>query len=286
MHFGATTQDIVDTAAVLQIRDAFGELLRTLLAVTDDLAGSIEKHRADSVMGRTLLQPALPIRLAWRLACWLDPAVEVVDAIVLARGRLPLQLGGPVGDLSSFRGRGERVVQALASRLGLAVPTIPWHADRRPIASSVTLASRAAGVCEKIATDLLLLSQREIAEVELPAGGSSSMAHKRNAIGAVRAVAAARACRGVASIVTCAPAHELERAAGSWHAEWFAVPLVFHVAGAAVEATSESVAGAVFDASRASEHLRGATLPDATDVERLVDRVLSRYEGIRGLPRS
>jgi 3-carboxy-cis,cis-muconate cycloisomerase len=210
--------------------------------------------------------------------------VALVEEIGAARARLPVQLGGPVGDLSSFRGSGEGVVQAFAARLALSVPLVPWHADRWPIVSSVALATRAAGACEKIAADLLLLSQREIAEVELPAGGSSSMPHKKNAIGAVHAVAAARACRGVASIVTAAPAHELERAAGGWHAEWFAVPLAFHAAGAALAAASACVNDAVFDASRASAHLGVHEMPSSSDAERLVARVVERYTKLRARP--
>jgi 3-carboxy-cis,cis-muconate cycloisomerase len=281
LHFGATTQDIVDTTQVLQIRDAFEQLSGALLAIAGHLVESIEKYPTAAVVGRTLLQPALPILLSWRLACWLEPIVALAEEIVAARARLPVQLGGPVGDLSSFRGGGERVVEAFATRLALSVPPMPWHTDRGPIVSSVAVAVRAAGLAEKIAADLLLLSQSEVAEVALPSGSSSSMAHKKNAIGAVRAVAAARACRGVAHIVGSAPSHELERAAGSWHAEWFAVPLAFHTAGAALEAVSTCVAGAVFDAKRAAENLGQHSPPDTSDARRLVARVVERYERLR-----
>jgi 3-carboxy-cis,cis-muconate cycloisomerase len=286
LHFGATTQDIVDTALVLQIREAFDELSHSLMTIAERLVASIERYPTDWVVGRTLLQPALPIKLSWRLTRWLEPVVALAEEIHAARARLPLQLGGPVGDLSSFRGGSEPVAQALARRLALSVPAMPWHADRRPIVSSVVLAARAASVSEKIATDLLLLSQREVAEVELPAGRSSSMAHKKNAIGAVRAVAAARACHGVAHRVTGATAHELERAAGSWHAEWFAVPLAFHTAAAALEATAACVVGATFDVKRAAENLGeqadARVARDTADSERLVARVLERYRKLGG----
>jgi 3-carboxy-cis,cis-muconate cycloisomerase len=104
-----------------------------------------------------------------------------------------------------------------------------------------------------VASDLLLLSQHEIGELRLPAGGSSSMPHKKNAMVAVRALAAARACHGVASVVTGAPPHELERAAGSWQSEWFALPMVFHTAAAALDSTREAVSAMEFDARRAAE---------------------------------
>ncbi len=277
LHFGATSQDIIDTAAVLQIRDAFGEIANLQEGLADGLAACIEKYAHDWVMGRTLMQPALPTRFAWRVACWLDAVLELNDDVATLVAHLPVQLGGPVGDLSTFGGKGTDTVVAFARQLGLAVPSIPWHTDRRPIVSSVALAQRAASAAEKIATDLVLLSQGEVGEIRIPAGGSSSMPHKKNAMLAVRAVAAARACRGVGSVILHAPSHELERAAGSWHAEWFAVPLVFHTAGASLSAAREAVSRLEFDAERASSNLDGAVLPSPSDADRLVGRVVERH---------
>ncbi|HEX4335224.1 MAG TPA: lyase family protein [Polyangiaceae bacterium] len=281
LHFGATSQDIVDTGTALQLRDAFGELTRLLASTADGLAALIEKHPRDVVVGRTLMQPAVPMRFAWRVACWLDPLLDVLDAIAATVARVPVQLGGPVGDLTAFGDAAPRVVEAFASDLGLAVPAVTWHTSRGPIVESTTLAVRVAGVAEKIASDLVLLSQREIAEIALPSGGSSSMPHKKNAFVAIRAVAAARACRGVASTVVFASPHELERAAGSFQAEWFAVPLAFQTAGAAAEATRHAVTHLTFDAKRALENLEGATLLEPTGADRLVARVVERHRRSR-----
>jgi 3-carboxy-cis,cis-muconate cycloisomerase len=132
-----------------------------------------------------------------------------------------------------------------------------------------------------VASDLLLLSQHEIGELRLPAGGSSSMPHKKNAMVAVRALAAARACHGVASVVTGAPPHELERAAGSWQSEWFALPMVFHTAAAALDSTREAVSAMEFDARRAAENLGGVSLPNPAQADRLVALVVERHRRLR-----
>jgi len=284
LHFGATSQDIIDTGSMLQARDSLVELGRLLEAMADGLASAIEKHPHDFIIGRTLMQPALPTRFAWRVAGWLDPVLDVLEQIAAAR--LPVQLGGPVGDLAPFGESASKVVDAFATRLGLSSPHIPWHADRRPIVSSVALADRAASVAEKIAADLILLSQKELAELRIPAGGSSSMPHKQNAMLAVHAVAAARACHGVSSIVLQAPPHELERAAGSWQAEWFALPLAFQASGAALDATRRAVCNMVFDAKRALANIDGASLPDPSAADRLVLRVVERYRQRGGQRRS
>ena len=128
------------------------------------------------------------------------------------------------------------MVAGVARRLGLAAIDYAWHTDRAPIGEVISLVERTVSWVAKIAHDVALLSQPELGEVEVRAGSSSAMAHKRNPIDAVRALAAADACHGAASICTAARPHEFERAAGSWHAEWFAIPLVLHTAAAALDA--------------------------------------------------
>jgi 3-carboxy-cis,cis-muconate cycloisomerase len=280
LHLGATSQDIMDTGVVLQLRDGMGELTRLLDATADALVAVVERHPHDLVLGRTLLQPALPTRFALRVASWLEPLLELAQAIDVARAALPAQLGGPVGDLGAFGAHADRVVTAFARRLELSVPLVPWHTDRRPIVSAVYLATRAATQAEKIASDLVLLAQAEVAEVTLPAAGSSSMAHKKNPMLAIHAVSAARACHGVAGVVLHASPHAFERAAGSWQAEAFAVPLTFQAAGAAVDAVRVSIAGMALDPEQASRNLARAGVPPAADLsaaDALVTRVLERY---------
>ncbi|HEX3597060.1 MAG TPA: lyase family protein, partial [Polyangiaceae bacterium] len=282
LHFGATSQDILDTGTMLQVRDGFAELSRLLEDTADALAASIRRHPRDWVMARTLLQPALPTRFAWRVACWLDPVLELLDGVERAAQGLPVQLGGPVGDLAAFGDSGAAVVASFAKELGLSVPSMPWHTDRRPVAESVFIADRAAGAAEKVSADLLLLSQKDVAEMRVPTAGSSSMGHKQNAISAVRAVAAARACHGVSGIILQAQAHELERAAGSWQSEWFALPLVFQTAGAALAAARDVVAGMELDVRRAAENLDGADLPEASPADAMVVQVMERHRRRRG----
>jgi 3-carboxy-cis,cis-muconate cycloisomerase len=280
LHFGATSQDIIDTAQVLHMRDGLVSLRASLRRIAQGLAALTERHRGDWVLARTLLRPAVPMRFGVRGARWLDPVLGHIEDIAAALPRLAVQLGGPVGDLSPFGDSGDAVVAAFARALGLAAPRMPWHTDRRPMLECASLVERTSGTAATIATDLLLLSQPEIGEVQIATGTSSSIPHKKNAIGAVRAVAAAQACHGIAAIITGAPPHELERAAGSWQAEWFALPLVFHTASAAVESAAKCVDTVTFDAARAAKNVGAMPLPDPAPGDRLVERVLERYRSL------
>jgi 3-carboxy-cis,cis-muconate cycloisomerase len=277
LHFGATSQDILDTATVLQLNDSLAVLGELLDEVAERLVSLIERHARDWVMARTMMQPALPIRFALRVARWLNPILQHMEDVAGAAERLPVQLGGPVGDVASYGPAADAVVRSFAEELHLAVPLVPWHTDRRTIVVSVSLVDQIAGAAASIAADLLLLSQPEIGELHPPASGSSAMPHKRNAIGAVHAIAAARACHGVSSIVVGAAPHELERAAGNWHAEWFAVPLALQTAGAAVLATRDAIRGTTFDAARALRNIEIVTLPDPSGADLFVERVTQRY---------
>jgi 3-carboxy-cis,cis-muconate cycloisomerase len=286
LHYGATSQDVIDTATMLQTRDALGVLAAFIRELADGLASLIERHPADWVMARTLMRPALPVRFALRVARWLEPMLESLEALDAARAHLPVQLGGPVGDLASFADAADAVVNAFAHDLGLSVPRIPWHTDRGPVRTTLSLVERAVSSAATIAADLVLLSQPELGEIRLPGGGSSSMPHKENPISAVRTLAAAQACHRVAAIVTGAPPHELERAAGSLQAEWFAVPLVFQTASAALSSVRSAVSALTFDPERATKNLGGATLPDPRAADRLVARVVERHRRLRGTGRT
>jgi 3-carboxy-cis,cis-muconate cycloisomerase len=282
VHHGATSQDIVDTALVLQVTDALALLDRDLCTLSDGLHGMITACGTATAVARTLLQPALPIPFALRAARWLDPVLRHIEDVRVARRELPVQLGGPTGDLAAFGAAASPVVRDLADQLHLRAPELPWHTDRAPITTTVGAVVRTARTAATIAVDLALLAQPEIGEVRLRAGGSSSMPGKRNPIDSVRAIAAADACAGAGAMVTGARPHELERAAGGWHVEWFAVPLVLHTGGAAVAAVAEAVAGAEVDVVRAEANAAGAAAPDQTAAFELVDRVQARYGQIRG----
>jgi 3-carboxy-cis,cis-muconate cycloisomerase len=277
LHYGATSQDILDTATMLQIRDALLALRTTLFGLAGGLVSIIERHPGDFVVGRTLLQPAVPIRFAWRVTQWLVPVLDLLDQTSAAAAGLPVQLGGPVGDGSPFGKAATTVVHAFAQELSLSAPTSAWHGDRRPVLAAAVLVDQIARHAATIAAALVVLSQSEIGEVRLPPGCSSSMPHKANAISAVHALAAARCCHGVMTILTGAHPHELERAAGSWHAEWFALPLVFHTASAALEAITEAVSKLVFDRARAEANLGGASLSPTPHADEAVNAAISRY---------
>ncbi len=240
LHHGATTQDVVDTAMVLQARDGLAALRTDLLALGRDLRTVAVTHRDSPTAAWTFLQPAVPTTMGRRVAGWLDAVVTHLRDLRELAVALPVQLGGPSGTLDALGADGVAVVDAVADELGLRAPVLPWHTDRTVVARMVGAVQRTARTMATIGTDLALLAHDDV--VRMRAGGSSSMPGKRNPIDATRAVAAAEACGGAASIVTRGRPHELERGVGGWHAEWVAVPLVFHTAGAAVEAIGAALA--------------------------------------------
>jgi 3-carboxy-cis,cis-muconate cycloisomerase len=284
LHHGATSQDVIDTALVLQLRDALGLIDADLRTLAMDLRALIERDGATTVMARTLLQPAVPIPFGLRVARWMAPAVHGLRDLRAVRAALPVQLGGPAGDLAAYGDAAPRVVEAFAQRVGLRAPDLPWHTDRTPITTAVAAVAAVARTAATIAVDLALLAQAEVGEVRMRPGGSSSMPGKRNPIDAVRAVAAADACAGLAATVTGARPHELERAAGGWHTEWLAVPLAVQTAGAAVAAVGEAVAGAELDPARAAANLGAATTPDPAAALLLIQHVLVESEQVLGAP--
>jgi 3-carboxy-cis,cis-muconate cycloisomerase len=222
VHRGATSQDVMDTAAMLVARTAVEAITADLRAAADSAADLAAAHRDRPAAGRTLLQQAAPITVGLRAAGWCSGLDAAADA--LAAWRPAVQLGGAVGTLAAFDGHGRAVRAALARRLDLVDPPLAWHTERGRIAELAGLLGRAGAAVGSVATDLVLLAQTEVGEVreDVPGrGGSSTLPHKRNPVAAVSARAAAVAAPGlVASVLTAASLHEHERAAGPWHAEW------------------------------------------------------------------
>ena len=281
VHHGATTQDAIDTATMLQAREAL-DILETGLTTVARLAASlVEEFRGQPQIGRTFLQHARPTTFGLRAACWLDPTVRHISALRRARGELVVQLGGPVGNLAPYHGQGLVMMGALATRLGLETPTLPWHTDRSRVWELVSTVERAARTMAKIAVDIALLAQSEVAEVRVRAGGSSSMGEKRNPIDAIRAVAAAEVCSGAAAMVTAGRPHELDRAIGGWHVEWLAIPLLFQTAAAAVEGVSTSLGSLEVDADRMRSQVGQLGVEPNHDQD-LINRVLSEFELVVG----
>jgi 3-carboxy-cis,cis-muconate cycloisomerase len=222
VHRGATSQDVVDTASVLVTRRAVAIITADLTAAADAAAGLAREHRDRAAAGRTLLQQAAPITVGLRAAGWASGLDDAVRA--LRSWRPAVQLGGAVGTLAAFAGRGRGVRSALARRLDLEEPALAWHTERGRVADLAGLLGRAGAAIGSVSTDLVLLAQTEVGEVreDVPGrGGSSTLPHKRNPVAAISARAAAVAVPGlVAALLTAASGHEYERAAGPWHAEW------------------------------------------------------------------
>ncbi len=222
VHSGATSQDVVDTAAMLVAHRALGPLLEDLRAAAAAAARLAAEHRATVLAGRTLLQQAVPVTLGLKAAGWMTGLDDAIECLTTVRDeRLAVQLGGAAGTLASLGDRGVEVMVAMAGLLGLAEPALPWHTIRTRPAELAGALGTAAGVVAKAARDITLLAQTEVAEVaEGASGGSSTMPHKRNPVAAVSAAACAAQAPGLVATLLGAMAHEHERAAGSWHAEW------------------------------------------------------------------
>jgi 3-carboxy-cis,cis-muconate cycloisomerase len=236
VHMGATSQDIVDTAAMLVSRAAVAAVLADVRACADTLASLAATHRSTVQVGRTLLQQALPTTFGYVAAGWLGGLTA--SGAALGAVRLPAQLGGAVGTLASLGVDGPAVAAAFARRLGLVAADLPWHTDRGPVADLAGGLGRLCGSVAKIAGDVVLLAQTEVGEVSESAGagvgGSSTMPHKRNPVAAVSARACAFSAPGLVATLLGAMAQEHQRAAGGWHAEWRPLRELLRGTGSAV----------------------------------------------------
>ncbi len=279
VHHGATTQDIVDTALMLVVRDGLDVLERNLAGCADDLTRLAVDHRDTPMTARTLLQSAGQTTFGVRVVQWLEPLARHTASLHTRASSLPVQLGGPIGIADAFPDGGVDLVAKLAENLGLAAPVLAWHTERSRLGEVVGLVDSVAAWVGKVGLDLVLLAQSGIGEVRMRPGGSTSVADKRNPIDAVRAVAASAACSANVSLVTGGRPHELERAAGGWHTEWFAVPVAFQTGGAAVEAISRAIGSIEVDADRMLSNLNSPVDPTALrSATLLVDRVVAHVD--------
>ena len=229
VHWGATTQDITDTALVLQLRAALDPIERDLLALIRALATQAERHRSLVMAGRSFLQQALPVSFGYKAAVWLSPLLRHVERLHQLKPRLlQVQFGGAVGTLASLGDRGRAVTERLADDLGLGCPLAPWHSARDGIAELGAWLGLVAGSLAKFAGDVTLLAQTEFGELvettETGRGGSSTMPQKRNPIISTHIVAAALAVEAQVPLLLAAQHHQLERAVGPWQAEALALP--------------------------------------------------------------
>ena len=233
MHWGATTQDIMDTATVLQVREALALVEADLAAIDAALAGLAAKHRHTVMAGRTHLQHALPVTFGYKAAVWLAMVRRHRQRLAELRPRVLVgQFAGAAGTLASLGDKGLAVHDALMDELGLARPAAPWHVARDGLAETVAFLGLVTGSLAKIATDVMLLMQTEVAEAFEPfvagRGSSSTMPQKRNPISCELIVAAARIVRGNVGLMLDAMAADHERATGPWQLEWVAHPRGVH----------------------------------------------------------
>jgi 3-carboxy-cis,cis-muconate cycloisomerase len=224
VHRGATSQDVVDSAAMLLAKRAVGAVLADLEGAADAAARLADAHRDTLMVGRTLLQHAVPITFGLEAAGWLMGLDAGAARLRTVRDeRLAAQLGGAAGTLSGVGDAALEVVAAFARELDLVEPVAPWHTERTRIGELAGALGEACGTIAKVAGDVVLLAQTEVGEVREGGGergGSSTMPHKHNPVAAVSARAAARQAPGLCATLLASMEHEHQRAAGAWHAEW------------------------------------------------------------------
>jgi 3-carboxy-cis,cis-muconate cycloisomerase len=262
LHWGATTQDIMDTAAVLQIFGGLRLIEEDLTAVRSHLAELARKYRDTPIAGRTHLQHALPVTFGYKAAVWLYALDRHAERLHQLRPRVLLvQFGGAAGTLASL-GDGEEGLKTraeLAGELGLGDPPITWHVVRDGIAETVQVLALLGGSLGKIAYDVMLMSATEFGEAAEPfvqgRGSSSTMPQKRNPISCEQILAAAKVLRQHAGLVLDAVVTDFERATGPWHVEWVALPEAFGYAAGALHQTRFMLGGLIVDADRMAKNL-------------------------------
>jgi 3-carboxy-cis,cis-muconate cycloisomerase len=284
VHLGATSQDILDTAAMLVSNRALASLLDDAHAAARAAATLADRHRATPMSGRTLLQQALPVSFGLCAAGWLVGIAEARERLVEVREReLAVQMGGPVG------ARAPALATAVAAELGLTEPLMPWHTNRVRMAALAAALGALAGVLAKVARDVTLLAQNEVGEVRegggSERGGSTAMVHKQNPVAAVSLLACARRVPGLVATMLSAMEQEHERAAGAWQAEWGTLSELLALTGAAASWGRELLEHLELDVDRMRENLErlaAAGVSEAAEPERhlgaaseLIDRALA-----------
>lgn len=251
VHFGATSQDVMDTAVALCIRQAARRICELAVELGDAAAALARQHASTPTVARTLLQPATPVPFGWKAAMWLAPLARSYPHFRKAvEEACVLQLGGAAGTLSAFGERGEALARALADELDLR-PSITWHSARDAFARLGSECAIIVGIAGKIARDVALLMQPEIGEASEPAGdgrgGSSSMPHKRNPSGCLLALEAAMRAPGLAATLLCELGPEHERGIGQWQAQWFTLRELACATASGLAAMSEVLQGLQVD---------------------------------------
>jgi len=280
VHWGATSQDTVDTGAILQLGEAFGLVERDLSRLSEVLLKLAEEHRATPMVARTWMQQALPTTFGFVVAGWLDAVLRHRRRLAEMRPRvLSLQFGGAVGTMAALSGRGPAVAEALAAELRLTLPAAPWHAHRDRLAEVAAFLGLVTGTLGKIARDISLCAQTEVAELFEPSGegrgGSSTMPQKHNPVTCAVVLAASTRVPGLVSAILSVLPQEHERGLGGWHAEWELLPEIVRLSGGALHHLSEMLPGLEVDCERMLANLettRGLIFAEAVSMA-LADRM-------------
>ena len=259
-HWGATTQDIMDSGLALQMRDALDLIDTELETLASTLAGLAETYRAAPMAGRTHLQHALPVTFGLKAAVWLAPILRMRERLAELRPRVVVgQFAGASGTLASLGDQGMAVSDGLMDELGLGRPTAPWHVARDGVAEAVCFLALVTGALSKIATDIMLMMTTEVAEAFEPflpgRGASSTMPQKRNPISCELMRGAAKLVRQQAAVCMDSMEADFERATGPWHVEWAAVPEAFVLTAGALGQANYMLAGLEVDTARMRRNL-------------------------------
>ena len=255
VHWGATSQDIIDTGLVLQLCQAIDLLTSELAELADALAAHTHRYRSTPMIGRTWMQHALPITFGLKAAGWLDALLRHQERLVVLRKSISvLQFGGASGSLASLGDKGLLVSEALARDLGLTVPAMPWHAQRDRVAEVGTTLGLLTGTLGKIARDISLQAQTEISELSEPVsnerGGSSTMPNKRNPVGCAAVLTASLRVPALVSTLLSGMVQEHERALGGWQAEWDTLPDIVELTSAAMTQLRDVIEGLAVNTER------------------------------------
>ena len=284
VHFGATSQDIIDSASMLIARASLDAILVDLEAAADVAAALARRYRDTPTMGRTLMQQAAPTTFGLKAANWtmgLDRAAERLRAI-RASG-LAIQLGGAVGTLAPYGSHGQHIVELVAHHLGLTPPIAPWHTERTRVGEIAAGLGITAGAVAKPATDVVLLAQTEVGEVEEGVSGrgaSSAIPNKHNPIAAITVIASARRATGLVATILAAMPQENERAAGAWQAEWLPLRQLLIEVGSACVWLRDCLEHLVVYPERMSANM-GQRAPETGSAAALVDAILDHHQQTR-----
>ncbi|MBI6749822.1 3-carboxy-cis,cis-muconate cycloisomerase [Pseudomonas syringae] len=274
VHMGATSQDVMDSGLVLQLRRAIVLLERDLTRLADAMAEQAQRHAGTPLAGRTWLQQATPVTLGMKIAGWLGAVTRHRQRLNEIKPRLLcLQFGGASGSLAALGDQAFSVAEALADELQLALPEQPWHTQRDRLVEFAGLLGLIAGSLGKLGRDVSLLMQTEVGEVFEPSapgkGGSSTMPHKRNPVGAAVMISTATRAPGLVATMLSAMPQEHERSLGLWHAEWETLPELCCLVSGSLQQALQVIPGLQVDAERMAINLqstKGLVLAEAVSI--------------------